>query len=993
MKVFSQTGNDSDKEEDLLPAMIRAYVPAIAPAWTASAKPGAKPNEYQSDWVLIFDTETDTTSAQSLRFGTYQLRQAGKLFDSGIFYDPQGVSKGELKLLQEIAISRGCTLLTRDQFVDDIFFKQAYEFRATFVGFNLPFDISRIAISHNSARGKTMKGGFTFKLSKDHWSPRIQVRHLNSRVSLIQFSEKRKKQFPRAMRKKKVANPPRRGSFIDVKTIAAALVSRSFNLASLAEFLGTDAQKGVTSEHGRELTTAYVEYALQDTQTTWECYLRLCEKFESHGLKTPLSKILSEAGLGKAYLREMKIRSHRTVQPDFPDSIIGQTMNSYYGGRSEVRWRRVIKQSFYCDFLSMYPTVCTLMGLWKFVIANGMDWKDTTIETQKFLDEIQLQDLQSKETFKHLSTLVRLKPNQDVLPVRAKYSESSATIGINVVQSDFALWYTLADVIASKLIKGAAPFIDEAMTFIPREPQSGLQSIRINNDPNYLINPLEGDFYKSVIDMRSAVKARMENATERQKDDLNSQQQTAKILANATSYGIFVEIIVSELEKIETRFCFGPSGVAFPISTIKSEEPGPFFHPLLATLITGAARLMLAMAERLAMDAGIDWAYCDTDSMTFAKPDCMSSQLFMDKASNICEWFSPLNPYDVPGPLFKIEKVNYVGEALAPLFCLCVSSKRYVLFNLAADGTPIIRKASSHGLGHLRGPYQPEEAPPDIPAPIDLTEIGVERWHYDLWYQIIMATIDGHPDEVDLSKLPHLGRVAIGGYNATTPDLLSWFKIHNSGLKYREQVKPFGFLNCFTHFGERPQEIAGTKRGRPKKLVPPKPIAPFCKDVLEASLHVFDRETGKAIGAGQLKTYSQAVAQHHLHPELKFLNGDYIDQGRTERRRVRVTTLQMIGKEANNWEQQFHMGSSADEQIIYGTEPETVARLRRELPLAVAATGARKLSRSSGVPRAVISRMLKTDYLPKYNLIKALLDTLDRLPADQAISPQVEQLP
>src|ERR1700686_3370080 len=32
--------------------------------------------------------------------------------------------------------------------------------------------------------------------------------------------------------------------------------------------------------------------------------------------------------------------------------------------------------------LSMYPTVCTLMGLWRFVIAGGMSWKDTTDETR-----------------------------------------------------------------------------------------------------------------------------------------------------------------------------------------------------------------------------------------------------------------------------------------------------------------------------------------------------------------------------------------------------------------------------------------------------------------------------------------------------------------------------------------------------------------------------------------------------------------------------------
>jgi hypothetical protein len=48
--------------------------------------------------------------------------------------------------------------------------------------------------------------------------------------------------------------------------------------------------------------------------------------------------------------------------------------------------------------------------------------------------------------------------------------------------------------------------------------------------------------------------------------------------------------------------------------------------------------------------------------------------------------------------------------------------------------------ASAHGLGHLMAPYGPEEAPPNIPAPaVPLSEIGVERWQYVLWFQITRA--------------------------------------------------------------------------------------------------------------------------------------------------------------------------------------------------------------------------------------------------------------
>jgi hypothetical protein len=55
-------------------------------------------------------------------------------------------------------------------FVDDVFYGLAYDLRATIVGFNLPFDLSRLAVRHGPARSK-MRGGFTFQLSEDDRKP------------------------------------------------------------------------------------------------------------------------------------------------------------------------------------------------------------------------------------------------------------------------------------------------------------------------------------------------------------------------------------------------------------------------------------------------------------------------------------------------------------------------------------------------------------------------------------------------------------------------------------------------------------------------------------------------------------------------------------------------------------------------------------------------------------------------------------------------------
>jgi hypothetical protein len=83
------------------------------------------------------------------------------------------------------------------------------------------------------------------------------------------------------IRKPRVGRPPpevcsrtnavRRGFFPDVKTIAAALLSRSFSLGELAKFLQTPCQKQSPDEHGGPLTVEYIDYAMQDAQVTWEC--------------------------------------------------------------------------------------------------------------------------------------------------------------------------------------------------------------------------------------------------------------------------------------------------------------------------------------------------------------------------------------------------------------------------------------------------------------------------------------------------------------------------------------------------------------------------------------------------------------------------------------------------------------------------------------------------------------------------------------------------
>ena len=314
--------------------------------------------------------------------------------------------------------------------------------------------------------------------------------------------------------------------------------------------------------------------------------------------------------------------------------------------------RREVRQVLYCDFLSMYPTVCTLMGLWQFVIAKEIRWRNSTEEAMRFLDQATLADLRDPATWPRLTTLVQIAPKEDVVPVRAPYmGEQQATIGVNYLSSSEPLWFTMADSIASKILTGKVPRIVKAVGFAAGAQQEGLKPIRIAGNPDYEVNPATNDFYRRLIDLRSSIKAKMKTAAPEKREALDSLQLALKILANATSYGIFVELIVDEANPKQSLTCFGGGDDGFRLGSAsaakvgKVEKPGSFFHPLLATLITGAARLLLATVERLSLDAGLDWSLCDTDSMALARRDGMAPETFLEESLKVASWF------ELPEPL------------------------------------------------------------------------------------------------------------------------------------------------------------------------------------------------------------------------------------------------------------------------------------------------------------------------------------------------------
>lgn len=963
------TANSIPPISDNLALSLRAYAePAIT---KQPKKPSKKRPPFASNWALIFDTETLTDAGQSLRIGTYQVRKNGELFGAGVIFDPDGVTDAELQTLQKYCAANQLSLLTRDEFADKIFYGIAYRVRATIIGFNLPFDISRIAISHSTARSsqyQDMRGGFTFKISRQKIYPNLRVKHVSQACTFIRFAAPMGQRNTRGERKRGSFNRPRPGFFVDVKTLANALFARRFSLAGLSRFLGVENLKLDFDDFAGPVNDSMIDYAVRDVQTTWECYLELKERLAKLGLPDLLpEKAYSEASIGKANLKQMGIVPWQQCQPQFPPQVTANILGSYFGGRSEVRIRREIRQVMMCDFLSMYPTVCTLMGLWNFVIADGMHSQDATSEAKAILENADLDWLQNQQSWRQLAMLVRVRPQGDVFPVRAAYShDGQSTIGLNHLTSDDTpLWFTLADCIASKLLTGKSPHILEAVSFVPGEIQSGLQSINVSGKTDYSVNPVTDDLFKRVIELRQSVKEKMNAASSDERIALDTEQNALKILANATSYGIYVEVNVARRAAPVQAIVHNSASPPYKVFTDKIEETGRYFHPLLATLITGAARLMLAIAERQVIDNGLEWSFCDTDSIAIAKPDALDRAIFAKKVTAIVGWFETLNPYEFGGSILKIEPENFSLEAKQPepLYCYAVSAKRYALFNLDDVKQPIMRKVSAHGLGHLRPPFNETNAPLDMPQPHkSVLGKGTSYWHVDLWWRIVRAAIAGTPNQVPLDYHASMQKAAISRYSATSPDLLRWFKRYNAGRSYREQVKPFGFLLAMTvkPFAnvEAILDLAASNKRR-KKAHPLKPAAAYETDPAKAAASAFCRDSGEPIPSELLKSYAETLAQYPLHPESKFLNGNYVDTGTTQRRHVQISGVRHIGKESNDWETQAVLGFDPDVAPEYGMNAESIDAAVDSLRSLIAKTSTSKAANALGIKQQQLNRMLK----------------------------------
>ncbi len=707
-------------------------------------KPGqTKQVQKWPERVLVFDTETTVDTSQKLTFGVYRRCKLGpagyQCVEEGLFYedglemkqrkvleryvdDPKNLPGIEVKMFPPLMRLK---LYNRSDFVERVFWK-AIRKGAMVVGFNLPFDLSRLAVKSTPAD----TGGWSIVLSmrKSRKTgemepypdrPRVVITSINSKMAFISLSS--------------ILHPeewPREGRFLDLRTLGWALRNRSYSLKSACKDFHVKGKMEHTLT-GR-VTVSEINYCREDVRATSDLLNAMKREFDQHPLELRPDRAYSPASIAKAYLETMDIALPRT-KFNVPDKELGIAMQAYFGGRAETRIRKTPVPVVLPDFTSQYPTVNALLGNWDVLTANSVRFENCTKEVRKMLRSVKLEDTFDPTFWRELSFFALTLPDEDILPVRTVYNGRTQNIGVNYLTSKEPIWFAGPDLVASALLTGKAPRIIKAIRMVPRGRQAGLS--RTNLGGMVAINPKSDDFFCRVVEQRNVHKPTNEPLA-----------HFLKILGNSGSYGLFVEVNQEKTRKPVSVKVF--SGEIFredPYFTV--EKPGPWYFPPLASLIAAGGRMLLAMLEKSVAELGGSYLFCDTDSLCIVSNQrgglvpCAGGPhrlgdgreavkaLSWKEVRRIAARFNQLNPYNrslVPD-ILKIENINFVDsdphKPQRQLFGYAISAKRYALYSQTGKEISIL-KASGHGLGYL---YPPKD---EFNEDADAPEWVVEAWDW-----------------------------------------------------------------------------------------------------------------------------------------------------------------------------------------------------------------------------------------------------------------------
>jgi hypothetical protein len=931
------------------------------------------------DYALIWDTETTLDLQQTLNFGVWRFCQLqGTQYvavEEGIFYrdglaaeDIQTILAYKQKYLADGLLSgtdQELTVLSRAEFIERIFW-ESVRAGALIVGFNLSFDISRIAVHWTAARN----GGFSFVLSQlsekqveNRHRPRIRIAPLNGVAEKIELS---------AVRRKNEQHRWRRGRFLDLHTLAFALTDKSYSLEGAIRAFGSQPEK-MEHEPTGKITGKEITYARQDVRATLGLLNALKHEYELHPIALRPDRAYSPASIGKAYLRAMGIVEPMRKFKHIPPKIHGIAMAAYYGGRAECRIRRWPVPVVPVDLTSEYPSVDALLGIWDVLTAKRLTTEDATEDVRALLSCVTLDDLFQPAFWKQLNFYARIVPEGDILPVRSVYDSKSGTcnIGLNELHWKQPMWVAGPDLIASVLLSGHIPNVQAALRIVPHGKQHGLRPIKLRSAIS--IGPRKEDFFTRVIEYRKQNKA----------DD--RLQYFLKILANSASYGTYLELNPVKIDPSSRPRITVYSGehISEQPAPDTIEQPGRFYFPLLGALITSGGRLLLAMIERCVRDAGGTYLCCDTDALTIIAskeggtiqmPDGAPpvKALSWSEVEQIRSRFDSLSPYnrEIVPHLLRLTDENYDKTgAQRQLFGLSIAAKRYALYTTKCGRQycshrkcVTIVDPKAHGLIFF--------------APSEERENGLPKWWWELW-GFLLALEFKQIIAPDFKTLMVAGRAINVDTGSDIEDQPSWIalpammKMRISTPHYLDQMKgkasPFGF-------------VSHPRTRQKQKLTL---LTPFSKNRAGWAHSVcINTHDGKSYRLDELSradivTLGDILCGYIQHPEIKSLGPDgekckAHTRGLLRRMTINGGLQHCIGKEVSRFEQgKEDFIENIDDVCIHYDGGRVAANKR--LVAEISGRGLRKITKETGLDRKTIRAILNGKKVKASTLAKVVI--------------------
>jgi hypothetical protein len=942
-----------------------------------SAKRSGSPKLWP-DYALVWDTETTLDLDQKLNFGVWRFCQLQGTeyvaIQEGIFYrdglthkDIQAILSYKQQYLADgllIGADRELIVLPRAEFIERIFW-ESVRAGALIVGFNLSFDISRIAVEWSAAHN----GGFSFvlsQLSENHVNnihrPRIRIAPLNGVAEKIELT---------AVCFKTEQDRWHRGRFLDLHTLAFALTDNSYSMAGAIQAFGSQAEKMEHDPTG-QLTGEEITYARQDVRATLGLLNALKQEYELHPIALRPDWAYSPASIGKGYLRAMGIVEPMQKFRDLPPKIHGIAMAAYYGGRAECRIRRWPVPVVPVDLTSEYPSVDALLGIWDVMTAALLTTEDATDDVRALLATFTLDELFQPEFWKQLNFYARIVPDGDILPVRSVYDSKFGTcnIGLNKLHWKEPMWIAGPDLIASVLLSGYFPNVREAFRIVPHGKQKGLRPVKLRGA--ILVDPRKEDFFTRVIEYR------------KQNKNDDRLQYFLKILANSTSYGTYLELNPVKIDASKRPKITVYSGEHIFEQPVPDtiEQPGRFYFPLLGALITSGGRLLLAMIERCVRDAGGTYLCCDTDALIIVAsktggavqmPDGDSpiTALSWSELEQITCRFDSLSPYNrkIVPHLLRLTDENYgKNGAQRQLFGLSIAAKRYALYTTNCEQSYCSHRKcvtvvdpKAHGLIFF--------------APSEDREDGLPKWWWELW-RFLLTLEFKQIIKPDFNVLMVGGRAVNADTGTDVDGQPSWISLpammkmristpHTLG-QMKSKASPFGFV------------LHPRTRDKLKLTL----LTPFSKDRAGwAKSPCINTRDGKSyrldeFSRADIITLGDILCGYVQHPEIKSLGPDGVKckahtRGLLRRMTINGGLQHCIGKEVSRFEQgKDDFIENIDDVCIHYDGGRVVAN--ESLIMEISKRGLRKTTKETGLDRKTIRAILKGKKVKASTLAKVV---------------------